>query len=122
METDNVVYLLSSCLDDEIRRSMFARVRENVRACAYTCMCVLKLACACLHRGIDKLSVAPLSLSDRILMLIPMVNSPEMFHRKLIRPLSIIYTMAAFGHTHKAETLYVNVIHADRCLTSSHGI
>lgn len=30
METDNVVYLLSSCLDEAIRRSAFARVCGNV--------------------------------------------------------------------------------------------
>lgn len=96
VETDNVVYLLSSCLDEAIRRSVFARVRVNIQAC----VCVLE-TCVRAHRAIDKLSVVPLSLSDRILMLIPMVNSPETFHRKLIRPLSIIYTVPAFGHTHK---------------------
>lgn len=46
------------------------------------CVC----ACVCTQRAADKLSVVPLNLSDRILMLIPMVNSPEMVHRKLIRP------------------------------------
>lgn len=63
------------------------------------CVC----ACVCTQRAADKLSVVLLNLSDRILMLIPMVNSPETVHRKLIRPWSIIYTTLAFGHTHKAE-------------------
>lgn len=70
---------------------------------ASICVCAqtaVVFVCVCVHRAIDKLSVVSLSLSDRILMLIPMVNSPETFHRKLIRPLSIIYTAPAFGHTH----------------------
>lgn len=40
----------------------------------------------CAHRVIDKLSFVSLNVSNRILMLIPMVNSPETFHGKLIRP------------------------------------
>lgn len=47
---------------------------------------VCACACVCTQRAADKLSVVPLNLSDRILMLIPMVNSPETVHRKLIRP------------------------------------
>lgn len=82
--TDNVVYLLSSSVDDEIRKSVFAQTWM------YVC-----------SRAKDKLGIVPLSLSDRVLMLIPMVNSPEKFHRKLIKPLSIIYSVPAFGHSHK---------------------
>lgn len=41
VETDNVVYLLSSSMYDEIRKSLFARVCEH----AHTFVCVLKLAC-----------------------------------------------------------------------------
>ena len=111
VETDNVVYLLSSCLDEEIRRSVFAWVCGNVWACTFVfvcvcvCVCVHKRMCMRVRRAIDKLSVVPLSLSDRILMLIPMVNSPETFHGKLIRPLSIIYTVPAFrdAHTHTKQ-------------------
>ena len=59
-------------------------VSERERMSMRVYVCAVGLACVSVHRGIDKLSVVPLSLSDRILMLIPMVNSPETFHRKLI--------------------------------------
>lgn len=47
VETDNVVYLLSSCLDEAIRRSAFARVCGNVWACTFVfvCVCVHKRMC-----------------------------------------------------------------------------
>lgn len=90
VETDNAVYLLSPCLDKEIRRLVFGWVCRNVQACMYMCVpsdpLVCVCACVCTQRAADKLSVVPLNLSDRILMLIPMVNSPETVHRKLIRP------------------------------------
>lgn len=101
VETDSLVYFLS-CLDDEIRRSALVGVHGNVRACLYMCG----------HRAMDKLSFVLLNLTNiwehvRVLMLIPMVNSPEMPHRRLIRPLSIIYTKHIFGytntHTHAHE-------------------
>lgn len=44
METDNVVYLLSSCLDNEIKRSVFASAYADVwecwrgRVCAFVCV------------------------------------------------------------------------------------
>lgn len=44
VETDNVVYLLSSCLDNEIRRSVFASAYADVwecwrgRVCAFVCV------------------------------------------------------------------------------------
>lgn len=58
---------------------------------ACICVChrnplVCACACVCTQRAADKLSVVPLNLSDRILMLIPMVNSAETVHTKLIRP------------------------------------
>lgn len=58
--------------------------RERMSMRVYVCAVGLACVSVSVHRGIDKLSVVPLSLSDRILMLIPMVNSPETFHRKLI--------------------------------------
>lgn len=36
-ETDNVIYLLSSCLFDKIRRSMLLRLHKCLRACMYVC-------------------------------------------------------------------------------------
>lgn len=41
METDNVPYLLSSCLDEEIRRSVFAGAHAGMPACTY-CVSVRK--------------------------------------------------------------------------------
>lgn len=79
------------------------------------CVRVLKLMCMRARRATDKLSVVPLSLSDRILMLIPMVNSPETFHGKLIRPLSIIYTVAAFRHAHTHIQSRKTVCERDSC-------
>lgn len=44
VETDNVVYLLSSCLDNEIKRSVFASAYADVwecwrgRVCAFVCV------------------------------------------------------------------------------------
>lgn len=76
----------------------------SMHVCVCVCVCAQTYVYA-RRRAIDKLSVVPLSLSDRILMLIPMVNSPETFHGKLIRPLSIIYTVPAFrdAHTHTKQ-------------------
>lgn len=36
-ETDNVIYLLSSCLFDKIRRSMLLWRHKRLRACMYVC-------------------------------------------------------------------------------------
>lgn len=63
-------------------------------------MCVCVCLCGCALSVIDKLSVVLLNLSGRILMLISMVNIPETLDRKLIKPLSIIYTKPAFGLKH----------------------
>ena len=71
-----------------------------VCVCVCMCACVCVCVCVCVHSRTDKLSVGPLNLSDRILMLIPMVNSPEILRRKLIRP--VLFTTASFSHTYEA--------------------